>query len=215
MKDRVSRWEFAEAQTSWAPAAIVSGALWAVYGVRAGFRPDAYFALLAGGGLSVWLLLVAMSELGKDRRTLEAVLPAATLTLLALTGFGRWLLDATHHRALGAVTFAFATLAVFAVSWLVFARRQVPLAVGALGLAAASAWVLVLLLPFGLALVEPLIGLALTLVVFLLGERVRVRSSGLALACSGSLISGALIAVWLAPVVVNHAFILGLPGLLR
>jgi hypothetical protein len=203
------------APTSWAPAAIVAGALWAVYGVRSGFHPDEYFALLAGGGLSVWLVLIALSQLGSDRRTLETLLPTLALSLLVLSWLGRFLLDSTHHRPLGAATFAFAALLVFALTLLVFARRRVPLVIGALMLLAASAFLVLLLRPFGTALVEPLLGVGLALVTFLLGSRVRARSASLSLACSGSLVSAALICVWLAPSAMAHPFILGLPGLLR
>jgi hypothetical protein len=215
MSTRAASWDPERAPTSWAPAAIVAGALWAGFGVRSGFAPEAYFALFAGGSRSLWLLLVSLSQLASDRRLLETALPTAAVSLLVLTWLGRWLLDSTHHRPLGAVTFAFAALLVFALAWLVFARRRVPLAVGVLALVAASAWVSVLLLPFGPKLLEPVLGIGLAVLLFLLGSRVRARSAALSLGCAGALLSAALISVVLAPGVVNHPFILGLPGLLH
>lgn len=216
MNARGTSWDPEQAPTSWAPAAIAAGAVWAGYGsLQSGFAPAHYFALLGGGSLSLWLVLVALSELAHDRRVLEAMLPSLGVSLLVLTWLGRWLLDSTHHRPLGAVTFAFLGLFVFGAVLSIFARRRVPVAASALLVLAATAWVAVLLVPFGATLVEPLLGIGLAAALFLLGPRVRVRSASLSLACAGSLLSASLIAVWLAPGVAQHPVILGLPGLLR
>jgi hypothetical protein len=184
-----------------------------MWGVRGGFDPERYFVLLCGAASSIWLLLVALSELRRDRRLLAALLPSTGITVLGLTQLGRWLLDATHHRPLGAVTFACAGLALWSLCFVAFWRRPVPLGVGALVGAGALAWITVLVLPLGAALLEPVLGIALAGVVFALGDRVRPRSRALAVGCTGSLWSAAIIAAWLAPKAGTYPFILGLPGL--
>lgn len=208
-----SNWDPSTSVSSWAPASIVAGATWAVWGVRNGFDPVSYFTLLCGAALSIWLVLVALTELTRDGRLLRALLPTAGVTLLALTQLGRWLLDSTHHRPLGAVTFAALGVFLWFGCLIVFWRRTVPLPVGALIALVAVGWVSVLLLPLGPALVEPALGLGLAALVFLLGKRVRASSRALSVGCTGSLWSAAVIAAWFGPKAAAHPFILGIPGL--
>jgi hypothetical protein len=207
-------WDPLASVASWAPASILAGASWALWGVRQTFSVERYFALWCGAALSIWLVLVALTELARDRRLVQASLPSAGVTLLLLTQLGRWLLDATHHRPLGAVTFSCLGLLVWSSCFVLFWRRRVPLAVGALLALGALAWVGVLLLPLGAVLLEPLFGLVIVSGLFALGPRVRTSSRALSVGCTGSLWSAAVIAGWLAPKVGGSPFILGLPGIL-
>lgn len=207
---------FDQSLASWAPAALGIGALWALLGVRGGFVATHYFALASGGALTAWALLCVASSFRHSSRLLAAVLPAAAVSWLVLATAGKWLLDATHHRPLGAVTFAVFGLVVVALSLLLFYRRRVPVAVGAALFGSSLVWLAVLLVPAGLGgFLELGVGLLLVSAAFALEPRVRARSHSLAVGCAGALLSCSVLALVWVPSVEGQALILGLPGLLR
>lgn len=207
---------FDQSLTSWAPVALGIGALWALLGVRSGFVVTHYFALASGGALTAFALLCVASAFRHSSALLAAVPPAAAVSWLVLATAGKWLLDTTHHRPLGAVTFAVFGLVVVGLSLLLFYRRRVPFAVGAALFVSSLGWLAVLLMSAGFdGFLELGVGLLLVVAAFALESRVRTKSHNLSFGCAGALLSCSVLALYWVPSVQGQPLILGLPGLLR
>lgn len=201
---------------AWASLAAVAGPLWATLGLLNGVTAKHYFALAAGGALSVWLLLIALSELRRNRALLQAVLSAGVVASVVLTLLAEALFSSTHHRPLGAVTFAVLASTTVLFSLLAFQRRPLPLilsaALSVVALAAVS-YFAARGAPF--ALLEGALGVLLSALAFAVGQRYLPRTTMFNAPLSVLILLAAAIAVVLSPESSSHALILGIPGLLH
>jgi hypothetical protein len=201
---------------SWAPLAAVVGPLWATLGLFNGVTATQYAALAGGGALSVWLVLIALSELRRNQALLHALLGASAVASIILSVLGEALWQRTHHRPLGAVTFAVLAIATVLLTLLAFRGRRLPLSLSATFACVALAAVSYFAASGApLTILESAVGVLLSTLAFSYGQRLLPQVAAVRTPASILVLLGAAIAVGLSPESGKHALILGLPGLLH
>ncbi len=163
-----------------APAAhlaLLAGVIWSLLPLVRGASLSETAWLVACGAATFWLVLVTLGSIPSDPSAVGRVALATSLLLVGGVGLGLVLYKTTHHRPLGAVTWAVIALALATVSVLVSfrLRLRVETSVALFGVASALVvWQLAPALGVGV-LLEIGLGSALLVVAYAasryLGER--------------------------------------------